>query len=292
VDCPRILLFGVAGTSVALAVGCGGSESPSTSAGSLSSTPTPAATAVANTKSARPSPVRSLGAHAQYVAFARAVNLRPSDLPGFTASPKKREHWLHNKAFEGEGQYQRCLQFKESKPLFKASSDNLQSGTGLSFAQASSGVEVMPSAARVRHDLRTITLAFRSPSIRGCLTRTFDALGTQTRPGQLHALNVRVLVGRLRVTPIRTEAAAGTAGTFGVTLRLGVTYVFSAHGRTVPVPVTFYVDVVGAGVGRAEITLTASSLNKPFDAQPEASLFALLTSRAASSSHTYPAIAG
>jgi hypothetical protein len=288
---PRIIL-GISLTAVVgAAAGCGGTSSPSPGATSVS--PQATARPIANTAGTGAQPVRGSSAHAQYVGFARAVNLRAGDLPGFVGKPKKHRHRnLHNKAFEADSQYRRCFSIgKQTKTVFKASSDEFSDVGRLSYASASSQVEIAPTIATAQRELATIRKALGDPASARCLARIFDRLGAQSQPIRTAKGTVRITVGGLRLAPLQVgSATAGTDGGLGLSLGMNVTYTVSARGRTATLPTPLHLEVLAFAVGRGEVTLTVITLGQPFPPEREARLFSLLVSRAVAARHEYRAI--
>ena len=274
--------------AVALIAGCGGSSTPSP--GSASSSPPASAQPIGNTASAASPAVHGLSAHAQLVGFARAVNLRPQDVPGFTAAPKRPNTRPHNKAFEDESSYRRCFRVaREVKPLLKLASSKYQIGTPLHTNQVGSHVSIAPSLAIARRETRETKKALESATARRCLARQFDVLGSQSQAIHAHHATLEIKVGNLHVVPIAvSEAARGTDASIGLSMKLGVRYVVSARGRTVTVPASLELDLLAFLVGRASVNLTTISLGASFPPELEATAFSQLVSRALAAARTYP----
>ena len=288
-----------------LIVGCGGSTgSPTTSAsGSPVPAPRPARQSalhltIANDAGAGSHAASGQSAHAQFVAFARAVNLRAQDVPGFRLAPPDRggKVRVHNKAFEDSSAYGRCVRIgKQEHPLVKRTSGKLMSpttfsrSTGPRFEQVSSRVEVARSLATSRKELREGERALASATSRRCLSRVFDALGSQNQVIHFPGGTMRVTVGNLRMTPVSVAAATrGTDGGFGFSMTLAVTYRVKAHGRAVTFPTSLGIDVIGFVVGRATVMLTTMAMGSSFPPGLEASSFAELVSRASAAARRYP----
>lgn len=212
-------------------------------------------------------------------------------MPGFTVS--KREHRrTHNAAFENSSQYRGCLSAaKEVKPLVKLSSREFKAGTGLHSEQLSSTVTIARSRATASRELREGKKALASAKSRDCLARIFDALGRQG--GAFHAGRgtVRVTVGNLRLAPVSVSAVAhGTDGGYGFTVSLDIKYIVSARGRSIAVPTSLELDVVGVLVGRAEVSLGATTLGYKPPPELQAKAFSQIVSRALVAARTYPAV--
>ena len=288
-----------------LIAGCGGSTgSPTTSSpsGSPTAAVRPAAKSVsqltiAKTTSPRSRAARARSAHAQFVAFSRAVNLHAQDVPGFTVKPETGQRIRpHNKAFEEGSAYGRCFRFaKQARPLVKLNSAKLASpttfsrSTGPQFEQISSAVEVAASLAATRRQLSEGKKSLADPAARRCLARTFDTLGSQNQAIHLHGATMRVTVGNFRMAPLPVAPTTrGTDGGFGFSMTLAVTYRINARGRTFVFPTSLGVDVIGFAVGRATVTQTTMALGRAFPPGLEAGTFVALVSRATAAARTYP----
>lgn len=248
---------------------------------------------VANTAGVASPLTRGLSARAQYAGFARAVNLRPGDVPGFIVKPKKpkRVH-LHVKAFERGPQYQRCFSVgKQTRSVLKASSEEFTLGGGLHSESVGSEVEIAPTIATTQHELKTIRTALSDPAARRCLARAFDSLGTRGQSVHVRNVTVRVSVGNLRLVPFQVGSVTrGTNGGFGFSLTMTVAYTASVRGRTRTLPTPLRLDVLAFAVGRGEVTLTTSTLGASFPPELEARLFSMLVSRALTARDAYPSV--
>jgi hypothetical protein len=193
---------------------------------------------------------------AQAIVLARALNLRPEDVPGFGASVPERES---SRDRQVAGELAACAGgVGKSHQLAQASSDNFKRGGGL--VQVSSGVAVMQTPALAEQDLR----ALRSARGKSCLARILGSYfnGRQQQGATFGAPTIST----------GTPPAPGTAG--GIALR--VTLPVTAHGVTIPA----YFDLLGFVYGRAEVSLIAVGIPTAFPAQTEQQLFTLLVHRA------------
>jgi hypothetical protein len=275
--------------AVALIAGCGGTSTPSP--GSVSSSPPASAQPIGNTTSAAASSAaRGLSAHAQLVGFARAVNLRPQDVPGFTVAPRKPKTRTRIKAFEDESAYRRCFRIpKEVKAVVKLGSRKFQIGTSLHTNEVSSTVSIAPTLAIARRELREGKKVIESSTARRCLTRMFDSLGSHGQAIHVPHATVRVKLGNLHFVPFPvSDAARGTDGSVGVSMKLAVRYIVSAHGRTVTVPTTLELDALEFLIGRASVNLGTIGLGASFPPELEASAFSQLVTRGLTAARTYP----
>jgi len=273
--------------AVALIAGCGGSSAPRS--GSASSSPPASAAPIAKSSGAKQSAASRLSAHAQLGAFARSVNLRAQDAPGFSVAPSRAKTRAQGNV-SGDGTLTRCLGVaKEVKPVFKLASDKFRIGTPLHTNEVSSSVSIAPSLAIARREVHEAEQVLKSPKAAGCLARLFDSLYPPGQAIHLPHATVHVKLGNVRIAPIATsDAARGTDGSVGLSMKVGVRYVVSARSRTVTVPSSLELDELAFLVGRADVNLTTTGLGAAFPPELEASAFSRLVSRALAASHTYP----
>ncbi len=289
---PRALLAITLTAALGITDGCG-----SSGASTLASAPAArqaAATPVA-VRAQSTSPVtHGISSHAQYETFARAVNLKPSDMPGFTAKPTAKHHsGALSKDLENESQYQRCIGIsKEAKPLFKGSSDQFNSGKGLHLASASSDVQIVPTPATVRRELAQARRDLRDPTSLRCVAHLFEkALGTQDKTIHQDGGTVRIKFGGVRVAPVALGSMTnGTEGSVGLSVSMSVAYIVSAKGRHATIHTSLGLDILAFAIGRAEVTFSTMGFSEQFPAELESRLFSLLVSRAVTASHEFPAI--
>ncbi len=197
----------------------------------------------------------------QAIALGRAVNLRATDVPGFTVSPEHQHETTAEKRLQRKlllcvgpaGGSAEPAPGGSSSPSFARHSGIVQQGV-------SSSVNVAGSSATATKELT----ALRSQHTRACLQGYLDALfaGPTFRHG--HVDHVAITLG---VPP-----SFGTTGSFA--WRIAVK--FTIHSIQVP----FYLDVLGFVYGPAQVMLLSSGLPVPFPAAAEEQLFSLLVSRA------------
>jgi hypothetical protein len=265
-----------------VATGCGGS-------GATSPGPAPSSTAqraAANATASQALAGRRLSSHAQYAAFARAVNLQAADLPGFTAKAKKRDH-------SEDSRFRSCAKdLKEAKSLFKATSMEFSKQGGLHFQSLSSEVEIARTAARARYELAAVKRIIGAPATRRCLARVFEAaFGKYTGARRVGDVTVRTAIENTRIVPLALgSAVAGTDGGFGVSVAMDVTYTVSGPLRSATVPTSLDIDVLAFLVGRGEVTFLAATLGKASSSDLETQLFARLVSRAVAAGRSFPAV--
>ncbi len=194
----------------------------------------------------------------QATTVANQINLTSADVPGYTASPNP----VTAADTQNDEQLATCSGgVPPSKDIVQLNSPTFSSGSGLTQVQVSSQVAVLPSAADVQKDLKALT----SATGHACLSTQLSKVLSQTTS------SAGVTIGGTTITtlPIST---ANTDGGFGVRITVSAT----AQGVHIP----FFIDVDGIAKGPAEIELTALGLTKPFPADEETRLLALLISRA------------
>jgi hypothetical protein len=193
------------------------------------------------------------------VAFAHAVNLTPSDVPGFAATEK------HSSSSAGEKQLERqmlrCAGLAGSvKAVAEESSQSFRLKRQIVDLSVSSEVAVEPSAALAQKSLSAI----RSSHVRGCFTRYLQQIFEREQVKGATAGPVTIQSG--------TPPAPGMSGSFG----WRVTATFVVRGIKVPI----YLDFLGFVDGPSEVTLLSSGLLAPFPAGAQQHLFSLLLARA------------
>jgi len=241
-----------------LLVACGGSGNTAS---------TPARTSSSATKTAPPrartpprSSAASAHARAQALAFARAVNLRAGDLPGFHASSEHEHHGAGEKRLEAE--LLRCADSAgASRGIAESGSGDFQRRASIISLSVSSEVSVWQTPALAAKELA----AFHSGRLPKCLSHYFSGL-----------LSNQQFRGAT-VSPISTKQgsppAPGTSGSFGLRFKATVTLRHS-------IPIPLYIDVLGFVKGSAEVSLLATGLPEPVPAEAEEHLFRLLLARA------------
>jgi hypothetical protein len=219
---------------------------------------TAAATKAATTRVAGPPTPKQMG-RAEAKVFARAVNLRQTDVPDFKISAEEHEtatEKRHGLAFA------RCVGPAALKhALSEADSQTFERQSVSSTESVSSYVEVASSSTVATEVLEAV----QSERSRACLSGVADQLfGSQ---GQREGITYGpVSVGLLR------PPAAGTAGSFG--WRINTT--LSIHGIRVPVQM----DMLGFRYRAAIVLLLDVGFPQPPTGSLERRLFSLLIRRA------------
>ncbi len=197
--------------------------------------------------------------HARALAYARAVNLTASDVPGFTASDRHEHSSPHDRQLEHE--LMSCAGLSgTSKGVLEEGSKSFELKRGIVNLSVSSEVSVEPSVAQAQR----LRGAVASPRVRECFSRYVGLL--------LQSLHVKgASIGPVTIQS-GTPPAPGTGGGFG----WRITASFAVRGIKLP----FYLDILGFVDGPSEVTLTSSGLLRPFPAEAQQHLYALLLARA------------
>lgn len=241
----------------ALLGGCGG-HGASTTASSATTTTTPARAAKATAKAVQPATPQ---AQAKAAAFARAVNLRATDVPGFAVSHAQLRHRESASEKLLSRELRACAgSQREGKALYEANSGEFERKASLASQGVSSQVAVQQSSASAAKGLAT----FRSSRARSCLSRYFAKLLSGLSTHGTRASKISTKYG--------SPPAPGTAGAFG--LRVTATLSF----RSVQIP--FYLDYLVFVDGAAEVSLRSIGTPMPFPPRAEEHLFSLLVERA------------
>lgn len=193
-------------------------------------------------------------------AFAREVNLRPNDVPGFTSKEKERKQKTPAEKRLGE-ELQHCVGSDlQKRPLVEESSLNFQRGASIAQQSVSSSVTVARSKATADEELKAIG----SAHARSCLVKYLTGLFAGSSSGGAKIGPVSIAHG--------TPPAAGTTGGFGLRISTSIMV------RSVRIP--FYLDMLGFVEGSSEVMLQTSGLPEPFPARAEQQLYTLLLERA------------
>jgi hypothetical protein len=196
---------------------------------------------------------------AQAIAFARAVNLRQSDLPGFNGSSGRHEQETP-KENRLQAQLARCAGTVSAKyQVAEASSKEFEREENVASLKVQSGVTVMQSPALAARELAAV----HSKRGRECLSTYVTALFKTHKYDGASVGPVSVSSG--------SPPAPGVTGSFG----LRVTTTIVLHNVSIP----FYMDSLGFVDGPAEVSLNTFGLPTPFPAATEERLYQLLLSR-------------
>lgn len=202
--------------------------------------------------------------HTQALAFAHAVNLTTTDVPGFTPSHKPE----HESAAERRLQQQlrSCggagASSLEHSPgaLAEVGSPDFELHRGVLALTVSSEVTVAHTPAQAAATLAAI----RSPRIRACFSRYLSALLKAQPHTGATVVGVSIASG--------TPPAPGTTGGFA----WRVTATLAVRG----IHVSFYFDILGFVDGPAQVTLDSTGTVRPFPAKAQEELYSQLLARA------------
>ncbi len=197
---------------------------------------------------------------AQSQVFARAVNLRATDVPGFHVS-SAHEHEPETPAEKRlKPELRRCFgSAGETKALIESGSRKFERSASIVSQSVNSEVTVGRTALTAKE-----LGAIRSGRLPACLSHYFDLLLKSQR---LHGVTIGPVSSREGSPP-----APGMTGSFGLRFTATITL------RGIHLP--FYVDILGFADGPAEVSLSTFGLPRPFPAALEERLFSLLVERA------------
>jgi hypothetical protein len=193
------------------------------------------------------------------LAFARAVNLTPADVPGFAVTDKHGKGSASEKRLEHQMLTCAGIGGSTGTVLEEGSKDFKLKRRILDFG-VSSEVAVQSTA----DDAQKGLAAIRSAHVRGCFSRYLQQVFEGERTRQATPGRVTIQAG--------TPPAPGMDGSFG----WRVTATFLVRGIKVPM----YLDFLGFVDGPSQITLVSSGLLQPFPAAVQQHLCALLLARA------------
>jgi hypothetical protein len=191
--------------------------------------------------------------------LARAINLQPTDVAGFKATPPSGHETAKEKALGRE--LERCAHGAgEAHKLAEAKSDEFKREAGGLPQEVSSSVSVEQSPAYAEQDLKAI----RSPLGQRCIVKLVNAALASKNLAGAKAGAASISEG--------TPPAGGTNGAFGLRLNVPIT----VQGVTVHA----YFDFLGFIHGPEEVTLQSIGVNQPFPAATQEHLFGVLVQHA------------
>jgi hypothetical protein len=175
------------------------------------------------------------------LALARAINLKPSDLPGFTVQPPDHGSSSSDKIINAR--MKNCL-----GPIAvpdhggaSAQSPTLTSGSGLQVVSVQSQVGILSSKAGVASDFAFIA---RNPQVWTCLSSAMSGLSATSN-------GVTVTFNNVHATPLAASAR-------GADMATGVRLVMTLSARGLSFPMVF--DLLAYGVGRDELSFYTITL--------------------------------
>lgn len=207
-----------------------------------------------------------LGGTSPQLAIARAINLRPSDVPGFIVLAA-----THNSRADSEinARAQRCPGVQglgHTRAQAEASSPEFKAGAGLTALQVKSEAAIESSRSAVARDLALI----RTGRAQACLTQALNGVTIPTSNG------TPLTITDVHVLPMSLPAN-GAEDSFALRI--------STHMNILGHSIPFTMDLLGYAVGRDELSLITYALAQPFPAAAEQHLSALLISRALTHPH-------
>lgn len=242
-----------------LLTACGASGPAPASAGQHPASGTTLATQARTTSTGGESASRAVPTRAQAQAFARAVNLSPSDIPEAVLAPKR----SRGSDAQEKREFHACEDHGlHVKPILEAPSPRLKRGKELELEQFSSMVSVVGSAGAIAHEFAVL----QGASVRECLARALTRNFTAKAVMEAHWGNFT-----LSKLPLTVPGASTTLGV-RATVALNIPY------NEISVPI--YVDMLAFAVGHGAVELTAISVTQPVPATTEQELLALLLARA------------
>ena len=249
-------------TLAAFLAGCGsgGSSSSATTAATTRTAGSAAATPASeahNVVSAHASPTARIS-RAQAVAFAHAVNLRASDIPGMQTSGQEGEH-------HGNGEVARCLGAAHTDSLAEIRSLSFKSKSASDeILGVQSEVTVLPSAAAAAREIAAI----RTPRVKACMEQIVERGLAKARTGRI-----------AKSKPSFTWASADIPGTEG---SFAVRVVMPFANNETGISASYYSDILAFASGPAIVELVADGAPQPYPSASEEHLLSLLLSRAKS----------
>jgi hypothetical protein len=230
-----------------------------------------AAAAVVLTSSGTPTPTTP-------AAIARAINVRQSDLPGYTVEPNA------NATVGGQPQqrFNRCVGFGTTLLAYlrngsdlaagaTISSPQFTDGSGLQSESVSSTVAIEGSRTVVARELAEARSQLARQRVENCLDQALDNVTYHYPTG------VSIALSDVAVSPVPSPAG-GTDGNVAIEVEMTLT---ASTGITVPI----YMDMFGFGVGRDALSLLTLSIQHPFPFTTDTQLASLMVNRATQLPH-------
>jgi hypothetical protein len=190
--------------------------------------------------------------------FAKAVNLRTGDIPGFKTGAASKTTAADRRM--GAAVAKCAGGVDPNRAVYDANSPDFTLASGIVQQDISSEVEILSSSALVAKDLA----AEKSSRGKACLTQALDKVFVGSKiPG--------AKFGKVSVQSTALQAN-GATGSFAYRFKVTATI----HGQKIP----YYADALGFTLGRAEVSLSALGFGVPVSSTDELGLFSLLLRRA------------
>ncbi len=264
---PRLAIILTFIAASSLLAACGSSSHPApTAAAQSTSTSSPHKPPVSNAHTGTVKPLTKASA----IAFAHAVNLKPSDVPGLVATSRhEHEHETPEKK-RLEREVTRCTggALGAHDGLAEASSKDFKLERNILRFSVSSEVSVTRTPAIAAKELAAI----RSSHVRACLSHYLKLLL------QNQFLEEEKSRAIFNPNSISLSIAHGTPPAPGATGSFGWRITATIAVRNVKL--RFYLDILGFVNGRAEVSLFSSGVLRPFPAAIQEHLYWLLLKRA------------
>ncbi|MEA2370964.1 MAG: hypothetical protein QOH12_1358 [Solirubrobacteraceae bacterium] len=190
--------------------------------------------------------------------FAKAVNLRTGDIPGFKTGAASKTTAADRRM--GAAVAKCAGGVDPNRAVYDANSPDFTLASGIVQQDISSEVEILSSSALVAKDLA----AEKSRRGRTCLAQALDKVfaGSKITGAKF---------GKVSVQSTALQAN-GATGSFAYRFKVTATI----HGQKIP----YYADALGFTLGRAEVSLSALGFGVPVSSTDELGLFSLLLRRA------------
>jgi hypothetical protein len=195
---------------------------------------------------------------AEATAYAKAVNLRTGDIPGFKTGSVSKTTAADKRTGAAVA---RCAGGVDpNRAIVDSDSPDFTSSSGVVQQDISSEVEVLPSAALADKDLAAV----KSSRGRACLKATVQK--------QFSAMKISgVKFGHVSLQSTKLPAE-GASGSFALRFTVAATI----RGQKIP----YYSDFLGFTFRQSEVTLSALGFAEPVSGADEQGLFSVLLRRA------------
>jgi hypothetical protein len=217
-------------------------------------------------------PLTSASSPAGARAFAAGVQLRPGDLPQFSAAAQRQTLGSSSAAVCG-------LKVSTRGRVAGVRSDRFRSGNALHGVTLEATVEVMRSTARSTAEISSVRSALANAAERRCIAgRLGRAIKAAARRGA--GRRVGIADGVVTLAPIRLGARFGGARVAGFSVGYRARLKLRHRAGRAAYAFRTRSDLLYAAVGRTEISLFATATGASPPASLEARLFSLLIARA------------
>jgi len=195
---------------------------------------------------------------AQAAAYARAINLREGDIPGFKTGSVVKQTAADKRM---SASIARCAGAVDPRrSIVDSGSPDFTRSNGIVHQDISSNVQVLPSAGLVAKDIRAV----KSARGRRCLERAFgQGFAAKKIPG--------VRFGKVSGSS-KSVQANGASGSFALRFTITATI----QGQKIP----YFFDFFGFSLGQTEVSLAALGFATPVSSTDELGLFSVLLRRA------------